>query len=90
MSQKNFLTALRAVAAVEETNGPQQHRLRTPECPPLTRFATGASWSEEERRHQASCAYCLKMLGLVAQIEAEERGPALVPLPHAEEQEARQ
>jgi len=44
---------------------PKRHRWQTPECPPLSRFATAHNngWTAAERAHQANCRYCQMMLG---------------------------
>jgi RNA polymerase sigma-70 factor (ECF subfamily) len=64
MSEKNLWAGLRAVVARDIADAPRQHRLRTPECPPLTRFTPGATWTTAEQTHLANCPYCQKVLAL--------------------------
>jgi hypothetical protein len=63
MSDKNLMRALRAVEEREIERAPKQHRLRTPECPSLSRLAAGFrdGFTKQERRHVEKCAYCQRM-----------------------------
>jgi hypothetical protein len=76
MSEKHVLLLLRAVIAREIETAPRQHRLWTPECPPLPRFAADELvWSQEEQAHITGCAYCRKVLGFRDRLrEDEDRG----------------
>jgi hypothetical protein len=51
---------LRAIYQADIQNAPRQHPLRTPDCPPLTRFVAGLS--SEEQAHAADCPYCRNVL----------------------------
>lgn len=44
-----------------------RHSARTPACPPLVRFFSGATagWTSEEREHVSSCSYCQMTIGQV-------------------------
>jgi hypothetical protein len=89
MSADNLIRALRAVYERDVQRAPTQHPLRTPDCPPLTRFgaAAPADWTPEERQHAAHCPYCQKVLAMK---EAEERRASeearrpvrVIPLPN--------
>jgi hypothetical protein len=56
--------ALRSIYGPVEQGGSWQHRLRTPQCPSLPRFATALEkrFTAQESQHVATCAYCKKML----------------------------
>jgi len=72
MSTENLIRALRAVYEFDLQQAPKQHPLRTPQCPPLTRFpaALREGWTPEEQQHVAGCAYCRK---IIAWNQEEER-----------------
>jgi hypothetical protein len=86
MSEKNFVRALRAAMANKVQTAPRQHPLRTPQCPPLTRFVPGTHWSEQEQQHMRGCAYCQRIMQMLGEDgAAEEEGvirfPEPIPLP---------
>lgn len=76
MSEKNLTQALRAAMAREIVTAPRQHRLRTSQCPPLTRFTLSARWAEDEKAHMAGCAYCQMILRRLREGESGEPNPA--------------
>jgi hypothetical protein len=66
MNDKSLMRALRAVDALEVEKAPKEHPLRTPRCPPLTRFSAGVreGWTPEEREHVTGCPYCQHVTAL--------------------------
>lgn len=74
MNDKNLTTALRIVDSQAVQMAPKQHRLRTPDCPPLPRFpiAVKEGWNPEEQDHLAGCAYCQKILKMEQRLGREE------------------
>jgi RNA polymerase sigma-70 factor (ECF subfamily) len=66
MNDENLMHALRAADAREVEKAPTQHPLRTPECPPLTRFSSagGEGWTPQEREHVTGCPYCQRVTAL--------------------------
>jgi hypothetical protein len=85
MNDKNLMRALRAADAREVEKAPKQHRLRTPRCPPLTRFSTAVreGWTPDERKHVTACAYCQRIIEMEHRLSREENGeePALLTFP---------
>lgn len=55
---------LLAAAEAHARTAPRQHHLKTPDCPPITRFAGPdlPEGSAAEIAHMESCAYCQKLL----------------------------
>jgi hypothetical protein len=78
MNDRNLMRVLRAVQALDVQDAPKQHRLRTPQCPPLTHFPVGMrkGWQPEEREHVTGCAYCQRVTALAWRAEC----PSLFPL----------
>lgn len=66
MSQRNIARIFQAASGVELETAPIRHSLRTPQCPPLTRFVEGVQrgWTEEERDHVSNCVYCQKITAM--------------------------
>jgi hypothetical protein len=66
MNDQTLMRALRAADALEVEKAPKQHPLRTPHCPPLTRFpsAIREGWAPEEREHVTGCPYCQRVTAL--------------------------
>ena len=64
MNDRDLVRVLRAVTERDVENAPKQHRLRTPECPALTRFpvAMRDGWEPEEEAHVRDCDYCQKVI----------------------------
>lgn len=60
MSNQDFVQFLRAVHEAELQQAPTQHRLKTPDCPPLSRW-NEYNWTVEEQAHMSDCAYCQKV-----------------------------
>lgn len=63
MNDEDFVQFLRAIHEHEVEQAPAQHRLRTPDCPPLSRWgeADRKGWSAEEQTHVNDCPYCQKI-----------------------------
>jgi hypothetical protein len=55
-----------AAAAAHVRAAPRQHYLKTPACPPITRFSAPElpEWSGAELAHVESCPYCQKLLNM--------------------------
>ncbi len=82
MSEKGWQIVMRAAIARDIADVPAQHRLWTPQCPPLPRFAAAdPAWSPEEQAHIANCAYCQKMLGVRERLGEEEDREQAKPFP---------
>jgi hypothetical protein len=80
MSDKNLIQVLRTVIAHDIASAPRQHRLRTPQCPRLTRFVPAAHWTQEEMTHQVGCPYCGMMLKRLQEIMATDP-EQVIPFP---------
>jgi hypothetical protein len=65
MRDLNIESVLRAISK-DAPGARRQHRLRTPDCPPLTRFPEGTrnGWSAEVAEHVGQCAYCQKVTAM--------------------------
>jgi hypothetical protein len=67
MSTDNkLLPVLRAVHQLQVQQAPEQHRLRTADCPSLSRFAVALQegWTPEEREHMDECPYCKQLVSI--------------------------
>jgi hypothetical protein len=75
MTDRNLVRVLRAVAEQKVAEAPKQHSLRTPQCPPLTRFPAAArsGWTPEEEAHIRSCPYCRKVIAMNKALEGQEQ-----------------
>ena len=81
MSTENLIRALRAVHELDVQKAPRQHPLRTPQCPPLSRFgvALREGWTAEEKQHVRQCAYCQKIIAMSEEAERREREEVQAP-----------
>ena len=63
---------------------PRQHQFRTPDCPPLPRFAAArqAGWSPQEQAHVNGCAYCQQVVAMFEAADRELNSPTVIPLPN--------
>jgi hypothetical protein len=68
MNTQDLGRALRAIFDDRDRPSPD-HRLETPQCPPLARLAElleqgDQSGTPEERAHMAACPFCQRMKGV--------------------------
>src|SRR5882672_7728467 len=66
MSEEEFNRELRSIYEELLEQAPAQHRLRTPECPPLPRLSSTSMQmlTNAELDHVKVCTYCQKMLAI--------------------------
>jgi len=66
MSQKEFEQGLRSIYELLLERAPEQHRLRTPQCPPLHRLSNVSEkpLGPAELEHVHACTYCQKIISM--------------------------